>query len=327
MLTTRFTDLVGCSTPIQQAGMGALAPPELAAAVSEAGALGMIGTARPGGHRVDAVRGLLERVHDLTSRPFGVNFIISPQGRADIDPGCFEVAARSARVVEFFYGWPDRALVDIVHHHGALVCWQVGSTDEAVAAEQVGADLLVAQGIEAGGHVRGTIGVLPLLSEILEVVRVPVLAAGGVGNPRALAAVLAAGASGARIGTRFAAAEEANGHADYVERLVASSATDTVYTTAFSANWPNAPHRVLRSCVQAAETLTDNVVGETPSLDGAPVTVGRFDCLAVDSGTTGRIDAMSLWAGESVGNVKRLQPAAEIVGELAQGAEALLRRW
>ncbi len=179
-----------------------------------------------------------------------------------------------------------------------LVSWQVGSTEEAVAAEQVGAALLVAQGIEAGGHVRGKIGLLPLLSEILEIVHVPVLAAGGIGSSRALAAALAAGASGARIGTRLAAAKEANGHADYVERLVASNATDTVYTTAFSANWPNAPHRVLRSCVEAAEALTGSVVGETPSLDGSPVTVGRFDCLAVDSRTTGRIDALGRRIGK-----------------------------
>src|SRR5438105_11994033 len=134
MLATRFTELVCCSVPIQQAGMGAVAPPELAAAVSEAGGLGMLGTARPGGHSVKGLSSLLDRLTALTARPFGVNFIVSPLGLTELEAGCFELAAHSARVVEFFYGWPDRALVDIVHRGGALVSWQVGSCEEAVAA-------------------------------------------------------------------------------------------------------------------------------------------------------------------------------------------------
>lgn len=94
---------------------------------------------------------------------------------------------------------------------------------------------------------------------------------------------------------------------------------------AFSANWPNAPHRVLRSCVAAAEALTGEVVGETLDLDGSPESVRRFDCLAVSRETTGRIEAMPLWAGESVGAVKRVQPAAEILRELIDEAESLLK--
>jgi NAD(P)H-dependent flavin oxidoreductase YrpB (nitropropane dioxygenase family) len=307
--------------------MGALAPPELAAAVSEAGALGMIGTARPGGHTVRGLSALLDRVAELTSRPFGVNFIISPLGLSQLEPECFQLAARSARLVEFFYGWPDRELADLVHRHGALLCWQVGSREEAVAAAQVGCDIIVAQGLEAGGHIRGTIGCLALLTEVLQAVNVPVLAAGGIGDARALAAVLAAGASGARVGTRFAAAKEANAHSAYVDKLIAARAADTVYTTAFSADWTDAPHRVLRSCLQAAEAFDGELVGETSSLDGSRVGVGRYTCLAVDQGTTGNIDAMPLWAGESVSSVDLIQPAADIVGEMATGAEKLLRRW
>src|SRR5579859_7699332 len=101
MLTTRFTELVGCSVPIQQAGMGAVAPPELAAAVSEAGGLGMLGTARSGAGTVAALGALLDRVHELTTRPFGVNFIVTPGSLSSIEPECFALAARAARVVEF----------------------------------------------------------------------------------------------------------------------------------------------------------------------------------------------------------------------------------
>src|SRR5438067_8157794 len=224
MLATRFTELVGCSVPIQQAGMGAVASPELAAAVAEAGGLGMLGMARSGGRTVRGLRSQLSRMNALTSRPFGINFIVTPDELAGVEPGCFELAAHSARVIEFFYGWPDRALVELVHQGGALVSWQVGSREEAVAAADVGCDLVVAQGIAAGGHVRGTIGLAALLDEVLEVIDVPVLAAGGIGTGRAVAAALTAGASGVRIGTRFVAAREADAHPAYVDGLIAARA-------------------------------------------------------------------------------------------------------
>jgi len=327
MLSTRFTELVGCPIPIQQAGMGAVAPPELAAAVAEAGGLGMLGMARSGACTLAALGSLLDRVRGLTARPFGVNFIVAPPHLASTEPGCFALAARTARVVEFFYGWPDPTLVETVHRNGALVSWQVGAREEAVAAARAGCDLIVVQGVEAGGHVRGTTGLLALLGEVLDAVEIPVLAAGGIGNGRAMAAALAAGASGVRVGTRFVAAEEANAHPAYVEQLIAAQAADTVYTEAFSVGWPDAPHRVLRSCIANAAAFPSEEIGECPSLDGTRETIVRFQCLAVDRGTTGTIEAMSLWAGESVSAVKRVQPAAEIVRELASEAEALLSRW
>jgi NAD(P)H-dependent flavin oxidoreductase YrpB (nitropropane dioxygenase family) len=326
MLTTRFTELVSCTVPIQQAGMGAVSPPELVAAVSEAGGLGMLGTARWGGRTLGNLDRLLDQVHERTARPFGVNFIVAPELLENTDPGCFALAARRARLVEFFWGWPDPALAATVHEQGALVSWQVGSREEAVAAAEAGSDLIVAQGVEAGGHVRGTIGVLALLDEVLNAVDVPVLAAGGIGTGRALAAVLAAGADGARVGTRFVAAEEADAHPLYVEELIAAGAADTVYTEAFAVGW-EAPHRVLRSCVVAAEAFPGDVVGEVPSLDGTRQALPRLAPNAINRGTTGSIAAMSLWAGESVGGVTRVQPAADIVRELAGEAERLLRRW
>jgi NAD(P)H-dependent flavin oxidoreductase YrpB (nitropropane dioxygenase family) len=183
----------------------------------------------------------------------------------------------------------------------------------------------VAQGIAAGGHVRGAIGLQALLDDVLEAVDLPVLAAGGIGTGRAVAAALTAGASGVRVGTRFVAAIEADAHPVYIERLIAARAEDTVYTEAFSTNWPNAPHRVLRSCLAAAEAFEGEVVGEQPSLDGPPETVRRFDCLTVTRETTGHLEAMSLWAGESVGAVRRIEPAADILRELVEEAERALR--
>ena len=158
MLTTRFTRLVGCDVPIQQAGMGAASPPGLAAAVSNAGAFGMLGTARAG-LNVTTFAALLEQTRKLTTRPFGVNFIMRQGSVPAKSPREFiEQAAKTGRVVEFFYTEPSAEFVRIVHDQGALASWQVGSAAEALAAADVGCDLVVAQSVEAGGHVRGTIG-------------------------------------------------------------------------------------------------------------------------------------------------------------------------
>jgi nitronate monooxygenase len=153
-----------------------------------------------------------------------------------------------------------------------------------------------------------------------------VLAAGGIGSGRSMAAALAAGADGVRVGTRFVAAVESDAHPAWVEQLITARAEDTVYTEAFSVGWKE-PHRVLRSCLAAAEAFDEEVVGETASLDGTRVTIARFEPDAFNRSTTGAVEAMSLWAGESVGDVTRVQPAAEIVQELAGEAEQLLRRW
>jgi nitronate monooxygenase len=315
-MRTRFSELVGCSVPIQLAGMGAAATPELAAAVSNAGALGMVGTARPGLSPA-TLKSMLDDVRSRTSSPFGVNFLVEPG--YDIDPRCFELAARSARVVEFFYGEPDPALVAIAHDGGALACWQVGSQTEAVAAQEAGCDFIVAQGIEAGGHIRGTVRLLDLLGELTSAVDIPIVAAGGIGTGRQIAGVLAAGADGVRIGTRFLAAKESGAHQRYVEALIAARAEDTMITEAFSVGWPNAPHRVLRSCVAAAEAITTDVIGDRSSLDGSRVAALRLSPLVPDRTTTGAIEAMPLWAGESVDAVTTAQTAQAIVQELIDG--------
>ena len=307
--------------------MGAVSPPQLAAAVSEAGALGMVGTARPGGSTLSGVEVLVQHAAQLTAKPFGVNFLVPPMSRPNLDLAAVALAARSARVVEFFYGWPERELIDLVHQGGALVSWQIGSREEAVAAADLGCDVIVAQCLAAGGHVRGTIGLAALLAEVLPAVDVPVLASGGIGDARAIVGALAMGASGVRMGTRFVATPEANAHPIYLEQLIAARASDAVYTEVFSATWPNAPHRCLRSCIEAANASSDEIVGDRRALDGSRVPVPRFGAGVTDADTRGNIAAMSLWAGESVGAVSCVQPAAEIVRELALEVDALLERW
>ena len=218
--------------------------------------------------------------------------------------------------------------MEIVHAGGALACWQVGSVREAIAAVNAGCDFIVVQGVEAGGHVRGHISLMALLCEVLDIINVPVIAAGGIGNGRAMAAALAAGAHGVRVGTRFVGAVEAEAHPQYVNALIAADAQDTIYTEAFSNGWPNAPHRALRSCVKAAEASDEEMIGEAQALftsDRRPVR--RFAPMVISNRVTGTIEAMPQWAGESVGSVKKLQPAIEIVHELAESSEKLLKQW
>jgi NAD(P)H-dependent flavin oxidoreductase YrpB (nitropropane dioxygenase family) len=316
LLSTAFTELVGCSAPIQLAGMPGITTPALVAAVADAGGLAMLGATAMAPAFLDAT---LAQLAQRTAGAVGASFLAP-----FLDPESLDVAARRAKVVEVFYGDPDAALVARARAHGALACWQVGSAGEAEAAERAGCDFVVVQGSEAGGHVRGTTSLLPLLSRVLDRARVPVVAAGGIATPRDLAAVLACGAAGARIGTRFVAAAESGAHPAYVQALLAASAEDTCLTEAFSADWPDAPHRVLRSAVARARELADDVVGETHA-DGQVFPMQRFAVFPPTTSTTGRIEAMALYAGESVGSVAAIQPAAEIVAELVAGAEQLLR--
>ena len=319
MTETAFTRLVGCTVPLQLAGMGPISSPELTAAVSEAGGLGVITLARA---PLDVVERRLARIQELTSRPFGVNLLIPY-----MDLEILERSVRAARVIDFFWGDPDPALVSRVHEAGALASWQVGSVDEAVAAEAAGCDFIIAQGNEAGGHIRGTLALLPLLGDVLDAVSIPVLAAGGIGSSRSVAAVLAAGAAGVRVGTRFIAASESNAHPDYVRALISAGAEDSVRSTRFEVDCGLCPstHGVLRTAIAKAEAFQGDAVGEV-DVSGERRNIRRFQGLPPSRAVSGTIDAMACYAGQSVGSVKRVQPAAEIVAELFEGVDAMLRR-
>ena len=315
-LPSRFSQLVGCRLPVQCAPMPGVCTPRLCAAVSDAGGLGMIGAGRlPPGAIMECIDGVQRR----TSNPFGVNFLVPFLNQDSV-----EAAAKRAKVIEFFWGQPDAALVERVHRLGGVVGWQAGSLDEAVAAEEAGCDYVVAQGTAAGGHVRGELALLPLLGAVVEEVRIPVVAAGGIGSPRAMAAVLTVGASAVRIGTRFVAATESGAHPAYKAALVAARAEDTQITDTFSAIWPNAPHRVLRSCIEAARALSIDVVGET-IFAGQPQPVARLSSACPTEDTVGHVRAMALYAGQSVGDVRQIEPAAAILRELCNGAALLMR--
>ncbi len=203
-------------------------------------------------------------------------------------------------MVEFFYGNPAAELIGAAHAGGALVGWQVGSAAEARAAVGAGCDYIVAQGIEAGGHVRGAQFLDELLPQVLGVVHVPVLAAGGVATGERVAELLRSGADGVRVGTRFVATLESGAHPDYISSLLAATAADTILTEWFGEGWEHAPHRVLQSSEAAARQSGWRAT--TPPFAG-------IDRSAKD---------MPMYAGMGVDHVRAVQPAAEVVRDLAR---------
>ena len=300
-----FVDLVGCRLPIQSASLGGpIATPALAAAVSEAGGLGMI--ANPSS--AAEVRQVVDSARTLTGQPIGVGFLIP-----FVVTEAVQAAAASVEVVEFFYGNPDPDLIRLAKVRGAIVGWQTGSAAEALVAVECGCDYVVAQGIEAGGHVRGRQRLDELLAETLSHVDVPVVAAGGIGTAERAARLLRDGAAAIRIGTRFVAAVEADAHPTYVELLIAATREDTVLTEVFGTDWPDARHRVLRTCVDAAAAFEGGVVALSGDRDIPP-----FASTPPTRDSEGEITAMALYAGESVDAVTRALPASEIVAELTR---------
>ncbi|MQA15843.1 MAG: nitronate monooxygenase [Pseudonocardiaceae bacterium] len=317
-VSTRFTDLIGCRWPLQSAGMGLVAGVDLAAAVTNAGALGMLGPQPLPPDAFDAALGTLAERTD--GRPFGVNFLMP-----FLDARQVELAARRAHLVEFFYGDPDPELIRIGHAADAFVGWQVGSADEARAAVRAGCDLLVAQGTEAGGHVRGTEPRDAILANVMAAVDVPVLAAGGIATAEQAAAALGAGADGVRVGTGFLAATEADVHPDYLTAILTADGTDTVLTEVFTLDWPEAPHRVLRSAAERARSGDGEVVGELTAGERRHP-IPRFATMPPTRAVRGDIAAMALYAGQAVGAVSTEQPAAEIVHGLMSEIGSSTRR-
>jgi nitronate monooxygenase len=187
--------------------------------------------------------------------PIGVSFLVPFLDRAAV-----AAAARNADVVEFFWAEPEPDLVALAKREGALAAWQTGSAAEARAAERAGCDFVVVQGVEAGGHVRGSQPLGEVLAEALDVLDIPAVAAGGIGTAEQAAWALRSGAAAVRAGTRFVAAAESAAHPAYVAALIAATREETVLTEAFGADWPDAPHRVLRVALEAAERLRSEVV-------------------------------------------------------------------
>jgi nitronate monooxygenase len=313
VVRTPVCEMLGIERPIVQAPMADI--PRLAAAVSNAGALGMVTLTWS-----DDVGAVVRETAELTTRPFGGNLILTEDRHRRLD----EALAAGLRIVSFMWGDPS-GYIDPVHDADGLVMLTVGSAEEARRAVGSGVDVVVAQGWEAGGHVWGTVATLPLVPAVVDAVMpVPVIAAGGIGDARGVAAVLALGAQAAWLGTRFLLAEEMPIHEDYRRRLAAAVETDPQrYPNLYSVGWPDSPHRALRnSTADAWEAAGRPPIAQRPGAGeviahfASGEAIVRYEPAPPMVGTTGDIEALSMWAGQSVALAREPQPAAEIVAEL-----------
>jgi nitronate monooxygenase len=320
LLATAATSMLGIEVPLLQAPIGSATSIELAAAVSAAGALGMLAMTW---RDVSEIRRMLRDVATLTTRPVAVNLVLQWDMSERLEV-CLE---EGARVVSFFWGDPT-PYVPVVHAAEGIVLHTVGSVAEARRAVAAGVDVLVAQGAEAGGHVRGTVSTMVLVPSIVDAVgtSVPVIAAGGIADGRGLAAALMLGAAGVMMGTRFLVADEADVHTDYAEALCRAVAEDADYTTLFEEGWPEAPHRVLaNSTLREWEAAGSPARGSRPGESepvawsgGAPLL--RYSDSIPTRSADGDVERLAMYAGQSVGLVSRCEPAATIVETIRRQA-------
>jgi nitronate monooxygenase len=310
---TPVCELLGIDHPIVEAPLSA--DPRLPAAVSNAGGLGSLGLSWS-----DDAGDVVRETAALTDRPLAGNFVLTSDQRPRVE----QALAAGLRAVSFIFGDPQ-SYVDLVHDAGGLVMHTVGSAEEARRAVGSGVDIVIAQGWEAGGHVWGGVATLPLVPAVVDAVApIPVIAAGGIGDARGVAAVLALGAQAALLGTRFLLAEEMPVHEEYRRRLIAATETDAEwYPNLYEVGWPDAPHRAIHnSTAEMWEAAGRPEPGSRPRegeviahfASGEPIL--RYSPAPPMVGTTGEIEALSLWAGQSVALATRRQPAAEIVVEL-----------
>ncbi|MGD0608103.1 MAG: nitronate monooxygenase [Streptosporangiaceae bacterium] len=312
-MTTPVCEMLGIEHPIVQAPMAAI--PGLAAAVSNAGALGMVTLTWS-----DDAGAVVRDTAALTERPFGGNLVLTEDQHRRLD----QALAAGLRVVSFMWGDPS-GYIEPVHAAGGVVLHTVGNAEEARRAVASGVDVVVAQGWEAGGHVWGTIATLPLVPAVVDAVApVPVIAAGGIGDARGVAAVLALGAQAAWLGTRFLMAEEMPIHQDYRRALIAAAETDPqLYADLYEVGWPDSPHRALRnSTARAWEAAGRPPLAQRPGQGdviahfASGEAIVRYEPAPPMAGTTGEIEALSMWAGQDVALVRKSQSAADIVTEL-----------
>jgi len=334
MLKTRLTEEYGVDLPFVSAGMGFVALPELVAAISNAGGLGLLGV---GVTPPPLLEKQIDRIRSLTPHPFGVDLIYenTAMGPASTQQHIDVCVQEGVKLVVFFWNPPPAAWIDRLKRIGTKVWLSVGSVAQARSATRAGADAVIAQGSEAGGHNKSKIGLLTLVPAIVDAVApLPVIAAGGIASGRSVAAALALGADAVCVGTRLLASEEAYAHPEYKRRIVAATEEDVTTTSIFGPEWPDQPMRVIRNRVVREWTGRD---GKTPPQPDPPITIGKtllagheypmpkFSAALPTPDTTGDFEEMCIAAGDGAAIVNRVQPAAEIIREMMGEAERLLR--
>jgi NAD(P)H-dependent flavin oxidoreductase YrpB (nitropropane dioxygenase family) len=338
-IRTPLCDLLGIDVPILSVGFASSATPELAAAVSNAGGLGVLGLGLP----LDVLRDRVARTRALTARPFGGNFILAAFADPET-PEKYREARRSqiatatderVPVLVLFWGDPS-PFVEPAHRAGLKVLVQVGSVGESNAAIKAGVDGVILQGVEAGGHVKATRSIWETLPAAVAAAHgVPIIASGGIGDGRAIARAMRLGAQGVSLGTRFVASEEAWIHPHYKRRIVDAGSDDTVFSPdLFNVGWDNAPHRALKNkTYEMWDAAGRPPIGKRP---GEGEIVGtfhlpwgdqkseRYESAMLIPAFDGDPEDVVMWAGLSVDTVNDVKPAADIVRDLVRETEVAL---
>ncbi len=306
---------LGMTYPILQAPTGSITGPEVAVAVASAGGMGAIAPYRGA---PEAAAEQARQVRAKTSGAFQANFalMIPPHNLT-------AVLEAGVPVITFSWGDPKPYMAQ-TQAAGAKIGIQVTNVTGAQYALDLGADFLICQGIEAGGHVQSFTPLWELLPSIVAEARgVPVVAAGGIGDGAGIAKALALGAAGAMLGTRFVATQESRAHPLYKQSLIEARAADSALTLCFDGEWPQAAHRVVRNAtLDNWEAAGSPIAGQRPG-EGETVaytkdgrSIGRYHYAAPHAEMTGNILAMCLYAGTSCGSVQDIPPAAELVVRL-----------
>jgi NAD(P)H-dependent flavin oxidoreductase YrpB (nitropropane dioxygenase family) len=326
-MRTALCDMLGIEHPIIAAPMGPdLTGPDLVAAVSNAGGLGILQAQLC---PVPVFCQEIRRVRALTDKPFGVNLVL----HFPVEDHVAACLQERVPVLSLFWGDPT-PYVERAHAVGVKVFHQVGSVADAHRAATAGVDVIIAQGVEAGGHVAGEVSTLALVPRVVDTVAPrPVAAAGGIGDARGVVAALALGAQAAVLGSRFLASAESRAHPHYKRKLLEAGEGDTVRTILFGHGWPDAPHRTLRTTfvqqwlgqeARGQESRPDEPVVGQAVIGGRPIPVLRFMSLPPNGDADGDIDSMSLLAGQGVGLVREIKPAGQIVHELVEQARQII---
>jgi NAD(P)H-dependent flavin oxidoreductase YrpB (nitropropane dioxygenase family) len=303
--------------PIIQAPIGPAGTPELVASVSATGALGTLAASWT---EPAKLRDQIRAIRSATSNPFCVNLVLAFDQRERLEV----LLAERVSVISFSWG-ADAALIGRARAAGAFVLVQVSDSEEATAAAGAGASGLIAQGVEAGGHVQGTTPLLTLVRELSALLALPIVAAGGIADSAGARRALTAGAHAVASGTAFLAASEADVHEHYRARLLAAGARDTELTDLFAVGWPDAPHRVIRNrTVTEWDAAGRPPPGRRPGEGDVVANRGRSQVLRYSdaqptSATDGDIEAMAMYAGVGVGHVRCAASSAAIVAAIGPG--------
>ncbi len=316
-MRTRLTELLGIEHPVMLAGMGGVSYSALAAAVSAAGGFGCLGASTMGNQKMVEE---MAAVRAVTDKPFGVDLLTAMPGGMTEQVKLVIEGGASAFVAGL--GVPTE-VVDLCHQHGLIVVSMCGKVEHAVRAVEAGCDLVVAQGTEAGGHT-GQVASLPLVPQIVDAVgaRVPVAAAGGIFDGRGLAAALSLGADGIWVGTRFIATPEARSVLGYKEKLLESHEDQTTVSRAYSGK----TMRVVRNSYTDYYDAHPGELKKFPEQLSVSYGAGAMH-LGGDSFSDGvDVDRECYPAGQGVGGISELVPAADLVGRFVAEAEAALDR-